>query len=91
MKTRMILLVAVIICGLVVGSALAATTDEKVKKHEKRIQELEKANAKDRIDFSGEYRFQAATLSYEFPDYYNGMALQGLMLNSMFAMNMGVD
>lgn len=67
---------------------------EQVGKNQKRLKELdrrvtrtERDTALQRIRFSGDYRFEAHSIRANLPAHYDGMKLQNLLVNSMFAMN----
>ena len=85
MKKQWMVVLAVALLALFATNALAdEDTDEKLKDLRKRIQKLEVAESKDRVDFGGELRVEAHTITGEVPDYYNGMALQQVLVNSLF-------
>lgn len=84
---RKILFILTLLAFALTSVALAADTDaEKVKELEKRVRDLETKSLKDRLKFSGEYRFEAHNLHYEFNDYFDGMQLQALTVGAMFYM-----
>ena len=62
---------------------LAAT----VKDLDHRIAQTERRGALDRINFSGDYRFEAHSIWGDVPTHYDGMQLQNLVVKSMFFMN----
>ena len=70
----------------------AATADEiaelkdQIKDLEKRVMKNERKSALDRINFTGDFRFEANSISTSTPDHFNGMQLQNLMVNTMFWM-----
>jgi hypothetical protein len=51
-----------------------------------RVAKGEVRNALDRLNFSGDYRFEAHTIVGHVPAHYDGMALQNLVVKTMFAM-----
>ncbi|MFZ5805483.1 MAG: DUF3373 family protein [Acidobacteriota bacterium] len=57
---------------------------QQLKEIEKRLQKVEKQAAQDRIRFGGDYRFEAHSIAATIPDYYDGMALQAGLVNTMF-------
>jgi len=59
-------------------------TDAKIKALEKRLQKVEVKAATDRVNFTGDLRIEAHSITGEIPDYYDGMALQNVMVNTMF-------
>lgn len=67
-------------------AAPAKELQEKVEELDSRVSKAEVKNALDRLNFSGDYRFEAHTIFGHVPAYYNGMTLQNLVVRSMFAM-----
>jgi hypothetical protein len=69
-----------------VAMATTAVADDsaKIKRLEKRLQKLELKANKNKINWSGDLRVEAHSLTGETADYYDGMALQQVMVNSMF-------
>jgi hypothetical protein len=65
------------------AAELAAT----MKDLDHRIAQSERRGALDRINFSGDYRFEAHSIWGNIPDHYDGMQLQNLVVKSMFFMN----
>jgi hypothetical protein len=61
-----------------------AKLKESIKDLEKRVQENEKKNALDRINFTGDFRFEAHSIDASIPNHFDGMELQGLMVNTFF-------
>ena len=53
-----------------------AELQEEVKDLEKRLMKTERKAALDRVNFSGDYRFEAHSTDATFPDYFDGMQLQ---------------
>jgi len=76
-------------CLLVLSLGLAATA-RAGDAVENRVRKLEQESFQDRIDFTGDFRFEAHNLHYTFPDHFDGMALQNLMVNSLFAVGGGL-
>src|SRR5215469_16468328 len=68
------------------AAAPAKELQEKVEELDSRVSKAEVKNALDRLNFSGDYRFEAHTIFGHVPAYYNGMMLQNLVVRSMFAM-----
>jgi hypothetical protein len=58
----------------------------KVDELDARVSKGEVRNALDRLNFSGDYRFEAHTIVGHVPAHYDGMALQNLVVRTMFAM-----
>lgn len=63
-----------------------ADLKDQVKDLEKRVMKNERKTALDRINFSGDFRVEANSISTSTPDHFNGMQLQNLMVNTMFYM-----
>jgi hypothetical protein len=59
---------------------------EKVDELDTRVAKSEVRNALDRLNFSGDYRFEAHTIVGHVPQHYDGLALQNLVVKTMFAM-----
>jgi uncharacterized protein DUF3373 len=51
-----------------------------------RVSKGEVRNALDRLNFSGDYRFEAHTIVGHVPAHFDGLALQNLVVKTMFAM-----
>lgn len=85
MKRFLITLIVLTAALALVGNALAAkSTEQRLKELEQRVQQLTIRNAKDRIDWSGDLRTEIHSITGEVPDYYDGMALQNLVVSSLF-------
>jgi len=76
------------------GLVFAQDTDEEVAKLkqdikdlEKRVMKNERKTALDRINFTGDFRFETNSIQAEFGDRFNGMELQRLMVNNLFYVN----
>ncbi len=59
-------------------------SEKKQKRTEKVVRENQRKTALDRINFSGDFRFEANTISTSIPDFYTGMAVQKGMVDTMF-------
>lgn len=84
---------AVVLLVLVPTIAWAqnATSDDEVEKLRGEIDELndrldkvELKSALDRIRFSGDFRFEAHSISADIPSHFDGMMLQNLVVNTIF-------
>ena len=86
MKKTLITLLALM---AVIAMATGALADDaaKIKRLEKRLQKLELKSHKNKINWSGDLRVEAHTITGETADSYDGMALQNVMVNSMFFYN----
>ncbi len=61
-----------------------AKLKKKLNDLNKRLRTVEVKAAKDRMEFTGDFRFEAHNLDYEVSDYYDGMALQNLTAGTMY-------
>ena len=59
---------------------------DKVDELDARVSKEEVKSSLDRLNFSGDYRFEAHTIVGNVPSHYDGMALQNLVVRSMFSM-----
>lgn len=57
---------------------------EEIRDLEKRLQKVEKKSVLDKIDFSGDFRFEAHSIDATIPDHFDGMHLQNLVVNTIF-------
>lgn len=81
---KRLLLWLVLIC--VATPTFAAETDleARLRELEKRLQKVEKDAASDRVDLSGDFRFEAHSIAAEVPAHFDGMVLQNLTVGTMF-------
>jgi len=88
---KKILAIAIILAVGFAAAAQAADADleKKIKDLEKRLRKVERKSALDRVDFTGDFRFEAHTLDAEVPAHLDGMAFQRNFVNTMFYMNPG--
>ena len=92
MFKRLIVLfgIALIASGGVVAADDAATAEEIAKLKEEiedledRVMATERKSALDRIDFTGDFRFEAHSVESTIPTHFDGMHLQNLMVNTIF-------
>jgi hypothetical protein len=61
-----------------------AELQEEVKDLEKRVMKAERKVALDRINFSGDFRFEANSIDASFPDHFDGMQLQRALVDTLF-------
>ncbi len=59
--------------------------EEKVEELDNRVSKTEVKNALDRLNFSGDYRFEAHTIFGHVPAHFDGMQLQNLVVKTLFA------
>ena len=64
-----------------------AKLKQDIKDLEKRVMKNERKTALDRINFIGDFRFEANSIQAEFGDRFNGMELQRLMVDNLFYVN----
>jgi len=87
--------ITAVLAGLVLAPTLAlaqaptatdeaATLRQDIGDLEARLEKVEKKSAKDRLNLSGDYRFEAHSIRSSIPDYYNGMAVQNGLVNTLF-------
>jgi hypothetical protein len=96
MKLTTLAVLVTVVLGL--GNAALAqdapATQEEVDKLKQQLEELEKRvmkterkTALDRIDFTGDYRFEAHSIDGNIPAYFDGMELQRLLVDTLFYFN----
>jgi hypothetical protein len=61
-----------------------ADLQEEVKDLEKRVMKTERKTALDRINFTGDFRFELNSISSTYDDYFNGMQLQRALVDTLF-------
>jgi len=61
-----------------------ADLEAQVKELDHRVSQTERRGALDRINFSGDYRFEAHSLWGDVPAHYDGMQLQNLMVKTLW-------
>jgi Protein of unknown function (DUF3373) len=59
---------------------------ENVAEMREKVNENERGRLLDRLQWSGDYRFEGHTIRGSVPSYYNGMALQNMMVKTFFMM-----
>jgi len=64
-----------------------AQLKDKLKKLERRVQKGERKDALDRVNFSGDFRFEAHSIEASVPDHFDGLQLQNLVVNTLFYVN----
>ena len=67
-----------------VAQAADTDLDKKVKDLEKRLRKVERKAAVDRVEFTGDFRFEAHNINADVPAYMDGMALQNTMVQTLF-------
>lgn len=66
-------------------AAPAKELEAKVDELDNRVSKAEVKNALDRLNFSGDYRFEAHTIFGHVPAHFDGMQLQNLVVKTLFA------
>jgi hypothetical protein len=64
-----------------------AELQEEVKDLEKRMMKAERKAALDRINFTGDFRFEVNSISSTYDDYFDGMQLQRGLVDTLFFFN----
>ena len=60
---------------------------EEVKDLEKRLMKTERKAALDRINFTGDFRFEVNSINSTYDDHFNGMQLQRMLVDTLFYFN----
>lgn len=68
------------------GTVAASDLNTQVKDLDTRVSSAERKTAVDRLNWSGDYRFEAHTLRGSVPTHYDGMKLQNLVARTMWLM-----
>ncbi len=55
-----------------------------LKEMDKRLMKAEKKAAVDRVQFTGDFRFEVHSIDANMPNHFDGMMLQNLVVNTMF-------
>jgi len=61
-----------------------AKNKKEIKDLEKRVMKTERKAALDRLNFSGDFRFEAHSIDASIPDHFDGMYLQNLVVDTLF-------
>ena len=91
MRKVLILTLTMLVAFAMGTSATGKTIDEKVKDLRQRVMKLEVNDRKDNIQWGGDVRVEAHNITGETADYYDGMALQNVMVNTLFFHQMSGD
>ena len=84
MKKALALVVIMAVAMAAVAQAGDADLEKKIKDLEKRLRKVERKAATDRVDFTGDFRFEAHSIDADIPDFMDGMALQNVMAQTLF-------
>ena len=89
---KILALVLIMAVGLAaIAVADDAAQDKKIKDLEKRLRKVERKAATDRIEFTGDFRFEAHNINGEVNDYMDGMVLQNTMAQTLFYFGLNQD
>ncbi len=66
------------------SEAELAKLKQDIKDLEKRVMKNERKTALDRINFTGDFRFEANSIQADFGDYFDGMQLQRGLVDTLF-------
>ena len=83
-KTLITLLTLIAVFAMATGAFAEQDTDAKLKALEKRLQKLELKSNKDRIQWTGDLRVEAHSITGEVDAYVDGMRMQALTYGAMF-------
>ncbi len=93
-KTIAVLGITLLCMTTAASTADSETTDEQiaklqdeVKDLEKRVMKTERKTALDRINFTGDFRFELNSINSTYDDYFNGMQLQRMLVDTLFYFN----
>ena len=89
-KTLLTLLALIVILTISTGSVFAKDVNDQIKDLNKRLQKLELKSNKSKILWSGDLRVEAHNITGETADSIDGMSLQNLTVNSLFAVTNGL-
>ncbi len=85
-----ILLLGLTTVGFTQDAATAEEIDklkEEISDLEKRVMKNEVKTAKDRVNFRGDFRFEINSINSTYDDHFNGMALQRMLVDTLFYFN----
>ncbi len=68
------------------GDSASSELTAQIKELDERISKAEREQALDRLRFTGDYRFEAHSITGAIPSHFDGMTFQNLVVKSMFAM-----
>lgn len=90
-RTLAVLVVASVCLVIPAFAQDEAATKEEIEKLKQEIEELEKRvmknerkTALDRVNFSGDFRFELNSIDAAFEDYFDGMMLQRMLVDTLF-------
>jgi hypothetical protein len=91
MRKVFALCIALFLAGGFAAIAQETTEQEEIddlkaqlKDLEKRVMKNERKTGLDRINFTGDFRFEAHSYELSFDDYFNGMQLQKMLVDTLF-------
>ncbi len=80
----LVLFAGLLPAALAADDAKLADLEEQVEDLESRLDKVERKSALDRIEFTGDFRFEAHSISATVPAHVDGMLLQNMVVNTMF-------
>ena len=89
-KTMLTLLTLIALLAIAAGAFAEVDTDAKLKALEKRLQKLELKSNKDRIQWTGDLRVEAHSITGTVDPYVDGMRMQALTYGAMFMDTYGI-
>lgn len=89
MKKMTIALATACLVFLPLGTFAAPDQDdddiiERIEEIEDRLNKAERHAGTDRVEFTGDYRFEAHSITADIPDHFDGLALQNLLVDTLF-------
>ena len=89
-KKLLLTTVLLVLVTLATGAVFAKDVDDEIKDLKARLQKLELKSNKSKILWSGDLRVEAHSITGETAAYNDGMELQALTVNSLFAVGGGL-
>ena len=80
----LVLIAGLLPAALAADDAKLADLEEQIDDLESRLNKVERKSALDRIEFTGDFRFEAHSISATVPAHVDGMLLQNMIVNTMF-------
>jgi len=71
------------------STSTTADLQAQVKELDERVQKTEMHTALDRLNFSGDYRYEVHSIFEQIPAHYDGMQLQNALVRTVFCFNNG--
>ena len=84
----LVLMLTVLSAGFALADDDTAKLEKKLKRMEDRLRKVEAKANKDRMEFTGDFRFEVHNIDAEVAPYIDGMTVQNAMAQSIFYFNM---